>query len=116
MQCDPTPTQPLSTEQSIRGLLLLLLPSPSRPLQGGLVVDEWRRLERAVQEEWRGALQTAAKGAEAPAPAPGPAKGEAMEQADGVVPPYLEFDPTGQRPPRPLRKPPQALQTVRPSL
>lgn len=87
------------------------------------MVDEWRRLDRAVQEEWRGVLAEAVAAAptgtgagagagtaqQALAPAPAPS----TEVNVDVVPPYLDFDPAGQRPPRPLRKPPQLTTTVR---
>lgn len=79
------------------------------------MVDEWRRLDRAVQEEWRGVLaeeaaktQAQEKGTEKK----GKEEGAAVEGVE-VVPPYLDFDPSGQRPPRPMRKPPQLTTTVR---
>lgn len=83
--------------------------------QNGLVVDEWRRLDTAVQEEWRGALAEAAAKAQASKEEGAVDGGEgAMEGGEvEVVPPYLDFDPSGQRPPRPLRKPPQLTTTVR---
>lgn len=71
-------------------------------------MEEWRRLDQAVQEEWRAVMSSDKQ----QQPQQQQGKGEGGQREGLVVPPYMAYDPAGQRPPRPFQKPPGLLDTV----